>query len=85
MVNRLKDPNLGEECTEKLACKMGDMVNSSTLPSWLISKSLATDFLVHIVSVLLPEQSITKFTRSFRSVLNETDRSSCERKCKDYN
>ena len=85
MVNQLKDPNLGEDCTEKLACKLGDIVNSSSLPPWLISKSLATDLLVNIVSVLLPEQSITKFTRSFRSVLDETDRSSCERKCKDYN
>ena len=85
MVNLLKDPNLGEECTEKLACKLGDIVNSSSLPTWLISKSLATDLLVNVVEVLLPKQSIAKFTRSFRSVLNETDRSSCEHECKDYN
>ena len=85
MINQLRDPNLEVECTEKLACQMGDLVNSSPLTSIFISKSNATDLFVNVVSTLLSKQSATKFAQSFQSAINGTDRSSCYRECKKRN
>ena len=82
MINQLRDPNLGEKCTEKIACELGDVVNSSSFPSWFISKDLAADFVVDVASIMLPQRSMTNFSGSFRSVLNEIDRSSCDIECK---
>ena len=82
MINQLKDPNLGEECTEKLACELGDVVNSSSFPSWFISKDTVSDLVVDVVSLVLPQRSMPKFSRSFLSVKNKIDRGSCDFQCK---
>ena len=79
MINQLRDPNAGKGCTEKLACKLGDMVRSSS--SWLVSKEDAADWLIDIAGLMLPKQTMPKFSRSFRSVIDDTDRSSCDQEC----
>ena len=81
MINQLRDPNAGKGCTEKLACKLGDMVRSTTFSSWLISKENAADWLIDIAGIVLPKQSMPKFSRSFRSVIDDKDRSSCDQEC----
>ena len=81
MINQLRDPKEGEGCTEKLACKLADVVHSSSISSWLVSKETAADWLIDIASMVLPKQNMLKFSRSFRSVIDDTDRSSCDREC----
>ena len=85
MINQLRDPNLEEECTEKIACQMGALVKSSPFTSIFISKSNATDLFVNVVSTLLPKQSAIKFAQSFQLAINGTDRSSCYQECKKRN
>ena len=81
MISQLRDPNPGQGCTEKLACKLGDMVRSSSLPSWFISKERASDWMIDIISFILPKHSMIDFARSFRRVIDETDKSSCDQEC----
>ena len=82
VINQLRDPNAAKGCTEKMACKLGNMVRSSSpISSLLVSKEKAADWMIDVAAIVLPKQSMLKFSRSFRSAIDETDKSSCDQEC----
>ena len=81
-MNALKDPKTSKKCTEKIACQFGDMVRSfSRTTSWLFPQEAVADWLMNMAGFVIPKQSFPKFSRSFRSVVDGTDRSSCKQVC----
>ena len=82
MINQLRDPNLDEECTEQIACQIGDIVTYFSESSRFITKSHASDLLVNLISIMLPKKSSTNFSRSLQLVMDGSDRSFCNHECK---
>ena len=77
MIDQLKDTNRVEGCTEKIACKMGQLVRSKLTSSRYIAKHKIADWILEAAAVILSPNSIRNFSKSFFLALDENDTSAC--------
>ena len=77
MIDQLRDTNSFEDCTEKIACQMGQLVGSKLTSSRNIAKHKIEDWILKVAATILSPNSISKFSKSFLLALDENDTTAC--------
>ena len=83
MIDQLRDTNRYEDCTEKIACQMGQLVRSNITSSRHIAKHKIADWILEAAEIILSPNSTSNFSKSFFLSLDEIDTDACNQEVPD--